>query len=132
MAFVQLPSAVGLTLCSMVVVEDKTQNVTLVNSFRKIEVNELPSRPVPFSVYTVLTDGLGEMTVKLTVLRLDTLEAIYSRSLKARFDDPLRHFRIWWHVRSCSFPVAGAYEFGLHGNGELITQCVLRVFEKRS
>ena len=38
MAMVQRPNAVGLILCRLVIVEEKTRNVTLANSFQRLEV----------------------------------------------------------------------------------------------
>lgn len=67
MAMVQRPNAVGLTLCRMVVVEEKTRNVTLVNSFQRLEFASFPAAAEPFCVYTVLTDGLGEIVLELVV-----------------------------------------------------------------
>jgi hypothetical protein len=111
-------------------VEEKTKNVTLVNSFRKIEVNSFPSVPTPMTAYVVLSNGLGEINLALVVTRCATLDEIYSRSLKIAFNDPLRQLRLSWLIQSCSFPVSGAYEFGLQANGELITQSVIQVIEK--
>lgn len=127
MAVIQRPSAAGLLLCQLAIVEEKTRNVTLANSFLSIEPKTFPSSPVPMTVYSVLTDGLGEITLDLIVLRCDTLDEIYTRSLDLTFKDPLRQVRVCWQIQSCSFPAAGAYEFGLHADGELITQCVLKV-----
>lgn len=132
MAMIQMPNAVGLILCRLAIVEEKTRNVTLANSFQRLEVDEFPSPSIPFAVYTVLTDGLGKIALELIVSRTDTLEEIYSKSLGVTFDDPLRQMRLVWHVRSCSFPIAGSYHFDLQGNGEPITQSVLRVVQRGS
>lgn len=127
MAMVQRPNAVGLLLCRMVIVEEATRNVTLANSFQRLGVDSFPSPPTPFFAYTVLTDGLGDMRLDLVVSQCDTLDRIYLRSFKITMNDPLRQLRVWWRIRSCSFPVAGRYEFGLQADGELITQSVLEV-----
>ena len=127
MGMLQCPNAVGIILCRLVLVEEKTRNVTLASSFQRLESTSFPSMPTPFCVYTVLTDGLGDIVLDLVVSRRDTLDEIYTRSTQIRFKDPLRQVRLWWYVRSCTFPVPGAYEFGLQADGEPITQCVLHV-----
>jgi hypothetical protein len=127
---VQRPNAVGLTLCQLVIVEETTRNVTLASSFQRLKAVSFPSQPFPFFAYTVLSDGLGDIDLTLVVLRCDTLEAIYTRSSKISFADPLRQLRLYWQLRSCSFPVPGTYEFGLLADGEPITQSVLRVMQK--
>jgi hypothetical protein len=130
MGMVQRPSAVGLILCRMVIVEEKTRNVTLANSFQRLAFESLPATPEPFCVYTILTDGLGDIVLDLVVSRCDTLEEIYTRSFQATFRDPLRQLRLWWRVRSCSFPVSGPYEVGLRAGGETIAQSVVEIVEK--
>jgi hypothetical protein len=130
MAMVQCPTAAGLILCRLVIVEEKTKNVTLANSFQRLEVESFPSPPGAFAVYTVLTDGLGEINLDLVVSRCDTLEAIYTRTYKANFVDPLRQVRLWWRVGSCTFPHPGAYQFGLQADGEPVTQTTLKVANK--
>jgi hypothetical protein len=127
MAMLQRPSAVGLILCRLVTLEERTRNVTLTNSFKRLAFASFPALPEPFCVYTALTDGLGVVDLNLVVSRCDTLEIVYSRSYRATFPDPLRQLRLWWQIRSCAFPVAGRYEFALQANGETITQAVLEI-----
>ena len=68
----------GLILCQLLIVEEKTRNVTLANSFQRMAVDAFffPSRSVPFSVFTVLSDGLGDTMLELVVSRCDTLDEI--------------------------------------------------------
>ena len=127
---IQRPNAVGLMLCQQAIVEEKTRNVTLVNSFYRLRVRALPSPPQRFTVHAILTDGLGKMTLSLVFTRLDTLEAIYKRSWKTDWSDPLREIRLLMQVNSCSFPVAGRYQVSLLANNELITQATLQVIQK--
>jgi hypothetical protein len=80
-------------------------------------------------VYTVLRDGLGEIALRLVVSRCDSLDEIYRRSLQVKISNPRSQLQLWWRVRSCVFPVAGAYEFSLTADGEAITQNVLQVLK---
>lgn len=128
MAMVQRPNTVGLMLCrKVVVVEAKTGNLTLEHVFERIKTDRFPSPPIHMMVYSVLTDGLGDFPLKLVVSRCDTLDEIYVRSLDVSFKDPRQHLRVLWTLRSCSFPVPGAYEFALQADGEPITQSIVQV-----
>lgn len=127
MPMVQRPIAVGLIPCQLVIVEETTRKVTLVNSFQRLKVDGFPSSPLPFAVFTVLTDGMGDAVLNLAVSRTDTLEHVYTRTFKMSFNDPLRQQRLWWDIRSCSFPIPGRYQVGLEVDGELITQTILTV-----
>ncbi len=132
MPMLQRPIAVGLIPCQLVIVEERSRKVTLVNSFQRLKVDGFPSSPVPFAVYTELTDGMGEALLKLTVSRTDSLEDVYTRTFRMDFTDPLRQQRLWWNVRSCSFPIAGRYAIVLEVEGEPITQSILTVVPRGS
>ena len=127
---IQRPNAVGLILCQQVIVEEKTRNMTLVNSFVDLVVNEFPSSPQQFTVFVVLTDGLGDMTLTLEIAPLDTLETIYVRSWLSSWKNPLRAARLMARVGSCSFPAPGQYQVSLLAENDLITQGVFNVIQK--
>ena len=127
MAMIQRPNAVGLFPCREIVVEDRTRNVTLVNTFKSLHLGTFPSLATPFVVYTVLTDGIGDVKLELTISRGDTLEEIYHKSYDLVFDDPLYQLRLWWQIKSCNFPQPGLYQVTLLGSRELIAQCVFMV-----
>jgi hypothetical protein len=124
---IQRPVAVGLTLCEKLIVEERTRNVTLVNCFTKLKVREVPSPPLNLAVYASLTDGLGEMTLRLVVVRLDTLEDILVQDKRVAFADPLREVRIGFLLDRQSFPVVSRYQFILLADGELVAQKFLNV-----
>jgi hypothetical protein len=124
---IQRPNAVGLILCKDAIIEEKTRNITLVNTFNQLTVREFPASQ-QFMVYLVLTDGLGEMTLSLAVARLDDLTRLFERSWKETFTDPLREKRRLVQVTSCSFPVPGRYQVSLLAEGEWVAQCVLTLF----
>ena len=116
----QKPVAVGLLLCEQVIVEEKTRNVTPVNCFSRLMVERVPSEPVAFVLFATLTDGLGEMSLGVTIERLDTLNRIYQRFLTMRFTDPLQEVRYILRVRNSSFPRFGAYQVCLLMDNELL------------
>ena len=59
-----MPSSVGLFLCERTITEEHTHNLTAVNQFSRWRVETFPSPPQRFSVFALLTGGLGN--VKLT------------------------------------------------------------------
>ena len=126
MTVIQRPSAVGLLLCRSTIIEQGTKHVTLVNSFQRLALPRFPFAP-SFSAYTVLTDGLGDMRLSLIVSRCDTMEEIYTRTLRMAFRNPLPHVPIYWQIRSCSFPLPGRYQFVLTANGDIITQNTVEI-----
>src|SRR5437660_9984475 len=99
----QRPTAVGLLLCEQLIVEKRTDNLTVVNAFIHRKVASFPSEPFPFVVVGFLTDGLGDATIDVVISRLDTNEDLYQRSVAYRFTDPLATLQVSLRIRSFSF-----------------------------
>jgi hypothetical protein len=126
----QVPVAVGLLLCEQVIIEEKTRNVTIVNSFTHRALPEFPSDPAPFIVFAILTDGLGEVSLEIVVEELDTLEETYRRSVSFRFANPLQEVRCVFRMVDCSFPSPGQYQIRLMADGEQLAQRKFNIVQR--
>ncbi len=91
------PTVVGLKLCQHAIVEEKTRNVTVVNCFHKLSLATFPAQSKPFSACVVLTDGLGDSRLSLTVTSLEHWEEVWTRSWNVVFRDPLTE-RLVYHA----------------------------------
>ncbi len=127
---IQRPTAVGLVLCQQAVIEEKTRNVTLVNCFNRRAQESFPTPAQSFTVYAVLTDGLGDMTLSLSVAPLDTLVPMATHSRKVKFTNPLQELRLLASTKSFSFPKPGRYQVSLLADGEVLAQRVLVLFRQ--
>jgi hypothetical protein len=114
---IQRPAAIGLSVCEQVIVEEKTRNVTLVNCFRRLHLRGFPSSPQRFAIHAIFAVGLGSGTIRLLVVRLETLEEVYAHDLRATFSNPLQEVRVLFRPSSLSFPAAGRYEISLRMEG---------------
>jgi hypothetical protein len=123
----QIPTVLGLLVCDQVVIEERTLNVTLVNCFTKRNVRVFPSERQRFAVFAALTDGLGDIDLRLVVERLDTAEEIFHESRTLRFGDHLQEVRFLFRVTSCSFPVAGRYDLILFANDSEVARHRIRI-----
>jgi hypothetical protein len=121
------PVVLGLTVCEKAIIEQGTQNVTLVSSFTRLVVEEVPSPPQRFSVYAVLTEGLGDATIVLTVTNLETDEEVDRIERNLRFPDRLAEVRLLFQIRQCPFPVEGTYQITLLLDGEWLSERRLQV-----
>jgi hypothetical protein len=72
------PVVLGLTICEKVIIEEGSKNVTLVSTFNKLNIEEFPSPPQKFTVFTVLTEGHGPGIIRLVVRSLETDEDVYN------------------------------------------------------
>jgi hypothetical protein len=126
------PIAIGLTICEKVILEELTKNVSLLNTFTKLNVatNVLPR----FIVYAVLIDGSGTCRVQLSIVELETAEEIYHFRGTAAFVDRLTELRLRFSVNNCSFPRSGKYQVVLLVDDELVAQrsLVVKLIEDQS
>jgi hypothetical protein len=127
---IQLPVAIGLTVCEQLIVEERTRNITLVNCLARLRVQKVPSTPQRLVIYARLTDGLGDGKITLKVLHPNTLEELLKQDTRAKFSHPLQEFNAIFRG-SFSFPVEGRYQINLLADGEFIAQRVLEVFVKK-
>jgi hypothetical protein len=120
----QTPVAVGLFLCEAIIVEEQTNNITPVNCFTLRAVETVPSKPGPFVVFALLTDGMGAGTLELVTQYLgsETLDLIYRVRLPVNFASPLQTVRCIVRPRDCVFPATGFYQAVLLADGLSIAQ----------
>jgi hypothetical protein len=127
----QKPVVIGPLLCEQIIVDEKTKYVTPVNCFTYREVEQIPSEPVTFYVLAFLTDGIGDVRIKVLLQRLgDEVEDLVEREAVFRFTDPLHIRRFTVRFRNIAFPSEGKYQITMVAAKELIAQSVFRVYKK--
>jgi Family of unknown function (DUF6941) len=109
----QRPSAVSLMLCDQVVFEQGTQKPYLLGVFTGVSVEAFPTAPQRFDMFVALTDGLGEVTMTLSVIHLDTDREIYTQQMTVDFPDPLRVANLRFRIRRLIYDAPGIYLFAL-------------------
>ncbi len=124
------PVVLGLTLCDYVIVEERTKKISLVGAFTGIAVDQFPTVVPPFSLFAVLTDGLGTGMIDGVANRLDTAEEVASYRGSLRFPDQLTEVSFHLRLRQFIIPAPGQYQFTLLIDGEWVAQRRFRVYER--
>ncbi len=124
------PIVVGMSLCDYVIVEERTKKLSLIGTFTGLGVPHFPALVAPFSVFAVLTDGLGGATMELLVTHMDTNEETYSHQASLTFPDKVTEVSYHLRLRQFVFPAAGTYQFTLLLDGEWMAQRRLRVYHR--
>jgi hypothetical protein len=124
------PVSVGLVLCELAIVDDRTRNVTHTSCFSQRLVEGPLTYMPPFYVVAALAGGHGRMPGRLVVQRLDTLDITYHRTFTLDFADPLRELSGIFRVRAHAIPVYGYYEALLIVDGEAIAQKKFSILPK--
>lgn len=106
---IQVPILVGLKLCKETIVEEKSKNVSLINCFQRLYVPSFPSPFQLFKICAVLTDGMGETEMSISIERRSSMRTIYERTWQVNFSDPSLQRWVLLTVSRCSFPEAGGY-----------------------
>jgi hypothetical protein len=117
-----IPLVRGLYLAERVDTDPETRNLTLVECFRALLVEGLPTAAQPFAVVAYLANGLGRYRFSVRVTRLDTMAVIYSASAAITFPDRLQEVRFVFRCERCVFPGAGEFEVSLWIGDELLAQ----------
>ncbi len=123
------PVAIGLILCDQVIVDLHSRNLSPISIFTGLAVDDFPSQEQRFSVFSSLTNGRGQATIRLAVSRLDTGEETYEQEHSILFPDPLLVVNIHFRLRTISFEAAGLYEFVLYVDSDPVAQKTLRVYQ---
>jgi hypothetical protein len=124
------PVAVGLVLCDQVIVEERTRKASLIGTFAGIRATSFPALADPFSVFAVLTDGSGDVTISLVVSRLDTGENFFTSRSQLSFSDPLAEVQYHLRLKRFLLPAPGHYQFTLLADGEWVAHRRIRVYSQ--
>ena len=128
---VAVPVVVGLTLCEQIDVDRQTNKVSLEGLFQTLHFPAFPSSPQGFTIYAILTDGVGEGTMNLSISRSDTGEVIYRYS--KWFAVPtgrLLQLNLEIPVKRCVFPSPGLYLLTLDFDDTVVTERSLSVYSR--
>lgn len=127
----ELPVARGLLLCELVIVEERTRNISLVNVFTTRVVEAVPTGPQAFTVFALLTNGQGRIPLELRINRLRDDAVVFNQSQPLTFPDPITEVRFVFRSAQFHFPETGLYEVTLASGAEPIAQTRLDIRVRR-
>ncbi len=122
-----IPVARGLILCDAVRVDPTTGNVSLENCFNQLVAKSFPASNRAFRVVAFLSDGFGELTMRVQISHLEGERTIYRREHALRFTDRVVEVRYSFQVVGCVFPQAGTYEVELFADQEQVSATAFRL-----
>ena len=121
------PSAIGLTICDQILIEEGTRRISLIGVSGAIRLSDFPAVAPPFGVFSVLTGGRGDGTLALTITQVETDEEIYRWQHAIRFADRLANVHVVFRIRGCRFPAPGLYLVTLLVDSEWVAQRRIRI-----
>ena len=124
----RLPKIVGLVLCRALEVDRATGETSLVGVFNALRFRDWPSPRQQFTIYSALHGGVGEGTIKLVIVRLETEKAIHLYQRWVTLPGPGRYFNLVIPITRCVFPLPGRYGLTLSFDDQELSNRYLDVF----
>jgi hypothetical protein len=117
-------------LCERVEVVPGTRGFSLVGLFQVLRFSAFPSPPQRFTVYTILYDGVGEGTIKLSFTQLETERETHRYRKWFQFTGRQQFAHLEMPMTRCVFPAPGRYSLTLSFDDQEIDYRMLDVFEE--
>ncbi len=121
------PTALGLTLCDRIIVDQLTGQPSLICIFTGLQADYFPSPPARFAAYAVLTGGVGSGIITLRALRPGTGERVYQQDGRISFLDRTDVVSAPFRIDRIVFPSPGFYLFQVLIDNELIVGAERRI-----
>lgn len=129
MAAIEKPICVAMVLCDWIHDDPSTHKKFIMGTFSAIAAKTFPYTVPTFCVYAALTNGNGEMLVRIVIEEIDgNTPPVFEGATKVKFPGPLFTLDIGFNARSLVIPSAGKYVVRLLVDGE---PCQERIFGVR-
>lgn len=123
----ELPVAIGLSVCELVIQDANTGYPSLINRITRLMVPSFPSPPQRLSVFAALTNGFGNIPIRMEVEPLDGGMPIRGRTVVVDFTDRLDEVWFVVELNDLVFPEPGTYQVSLFAEAEPLARSLLRV-----
>ena len=119
----QPPYPLAMVICDAIHQDRATGKRTLLGCFSTIGAPAFPASHPLLAAYVALTDGHGEVPIKLQLVDVDEAEEPLAEAEgKVKFTDPRVVVEIGLHLAGIVFPRPGEYRLQLYGAGELLIE----------
>ncbi|MGH7144364.1 MAG: DUF6941 family protein [Planctomycetota bacterium] len=105
------PTVVNMSICDIVLRDQRTNNVSLINLFRQLHTTGLPALHPSLHVYITLTEGHGKYNCELKLLFAADNSLLMSTKGQIDLKDPLAIEDIDFSIHNLRFDREGRYVF---------------------
>jgi hypothetical protein len=120
------PILLSMSLCDLVVRDERTHKISLINLFNEVRAPQFPCHHPRLHVYVCLTNGRGEYQGALTFVDADEDKVLAKLEGRLAFRSPLQVVEMNFELNAVAFPHPGTYRFEFLCDGELIGARTLR------
>ena len=115
------PIGEALILCDQIITEAQTNKKSLIGIFNSVAGLQFPLQH-SFSIFCVMSNGRGEMTIELRCLRMEDSHEVAKIVAPIVFADPNTVVELVLRVENIPFERPGLYTFELHCEGEIVME----------
>ncbi|MFH1377625.1 MAG: hypothetical protein ABIH86_02605 [Planctomycetota bacterium] len=115
-----LPITLNMSICDLVIRDQKTNNVSLINLFNQIVCGQLPFRHHRMHVYVALTEGRGNYVGELKLKHTADNQTILTVKGDVKMADPLSVTEMDFELRNVEFKRVGKYHVELLIDGGIV------------
>lgn len=105
------PVALNMSICDLVIRDQRTRNVSLINMFHQIHTTGLPALHPSLHVYVTLTEGHGKYNCELKLLYAADNAILMTTKGVIELKDPLAIEDIDFSIHNLRFEREGRYVF---------------------
>ena len=117
------PYPLSMVICDGLWRDPYTRKLTLIGLFTTIASDQFPMSIPILSIYVALTDGQGEMPVRLELVDVDEERPpIFSDEQSINFTDPCMIMEMGFQKGGILVPHPGEYRLKLFANNEFIIE----------
>jgi hypothetical protein len=111
-----------MIICDTVIDDRLSGKKSLIGLFDAIATTQLPCVVNEMFIFLSLTEGYGEMELKLRCVNAATDEELFHAQAQVNFPDPLAVVELNLGFRGCEFPTPGEYRFQLLADHSLLCE----------
>ena len=115
-----LPVVLNMSICDLVLRDQKTNNISLINLFNQIVCGSVPFTHYRMHVYVALTEGRGTYNGELRMKHTATDKVILSVKGEIKMVDPLTVTEMDFELRNVRFTQEGKHHIELLLDGAIV------------
>lgn len=119
-----IPFPLAMVLCDFIHRDPGTGKCTLIGTFSTIGAKQFPNIHPLFCLYVALTDGRGDLRVRVDLVKLDAAgdSTIFESESLVVFEDPLAILELGFFLEKVTFDTEGEYRIRLHVENEFLLE----------
>lgn len=119
-------TVLAMIFCEMVINDLKTRNRSFISSFNRINVSKVPCVFPKFSLFSMVTGGIGNYSLKVECVSPQN-QKILELSAGISFQKQESIVELDFELRGINFPEYGDYKFNLYSDDDILMSRYLAV-----